>query len=204
MGKLSKVVKNARLGDGMVYNNKNVASVKYYSTDLSLLKYKEKLLHEEGVGITVKKTQESGYGGKKTIYVYTSESSPAFKRTADASVEELIQDLTKEDLYLWYLDDGSWHINRRTMHLYSNSLDEEQTKLLIKKIGSLYGIEPRIRIDRKKDGRQFYYLYFPRDLVRIFRPEVSEFIKENNIETMFYKVGGKDYKEIPPIQRKAE
>src|SRR5690625_3785133 len=143
LGQLSKVVKNARLGDGMVNNSKTVASVKYISTDLSLLKYKEKLLEKEGVGITVKKTQESGYGGKKTIYVYLSESSPDFKRTADATVEELINDLTKEDLYLWYLDDGSWHINRRTMHLYSNSLDEVQTNLLIKRINKLYGIEPR-------------------------------------------------------------
>lgn len=196
MEHFSKVVKNARIGDGMVTNYKTVASVTYISTDLSLLRYKEKLLMEEGVGITVKKTQASGYGGKKTIYVYTSESSPAFKETAEASLEDILKDLTKEDLYIWYLDDGSWHIHRRTMHLYSNVLNKEQTNLLIERIGSLYGIKPRIRIDRKQDGRQFYYLYFPRKLVRLFRPEVESFIERHNLETMYYKVGGKDYKEI--------
>lgn len=197
MEKFSKVVKNARLGDGMITNSKTVASLTYISTDLSLLKHKEKLLEEEGVGITVKKTQESGYGGKKTIHVYTSESSPDFKKTADAEVEEIIKDLTKEDLYLWYLDDGSWHISRNTMHLYSNNLNEEQTELLIKKVDDIYGIKPRKRVDRKRDGREFLYLYFPRELVRIFRPEVKMYIKENNINSMMYKVGGEDYKEPP-------
>lgn len=198
MEKFSKAVKNARIGDGMVTNHISVASVTFISTDLSLLRYKEKILQDEGVGITVKKTQKSGYGGKKTIYVYTSESNADFKDTADAKIEDIIKDLTKEDLYVWYLDDGSWHISRRTMHLYSNALDKEQSELLIERIEELYGIEPRLRVDRKKDGRQFYYLYFPRKLVRVFRPEVEKFIRENNLDTLYYKVGGKGYKEIEP------
>lgn len=196
MGRYSRAVKNARLGDGMVTNSKTVASVTYISTDLSLLKYKERMLLKEGAGITVKKTQESGYGGEKTIHVYASESSSEFKITADAPLEDILKDLTKEDLYLWYLDDGSWHLCRRTMHLYSNSLDKDQSNLLISRIKELYGIEPALRVDRKQDGRQFYYLYFPRKLVRIIRPEVERFISENGLETMYYKVGGKNYKEI--------
>lgn len=199
MGEFSKVAKNAILGDGTLRINKDTAAITYISTDLSLLRHKEKLLAEEGIEVTVKKTQASGYGGKKTIHVYSATPSAAVKEASDAGIDKLIKDLTKEDIYLWYLDDGSWHINRLTMHLYSNMLDESQTHALIERIGELYGVEPRIRIDRKKDGRQFYYLYFPRELVRIIRPEIEDYIRKNGIESMLYKVGGDGYKEMDAV-----
>jgi len=153
------------------------------------------MLNEEGLVVTVKKTQASGYGGKKTIHVYATSANEKVKEASDVGVEALIQDLTKEDLYLWYLDDGSWHIRRNTMHLYSNELDKEQSNLLIQHIAGIYGIEPALRIDRKQDGSQFYYLYFPRELVRIIRPEIKAYILEHGISTMLYKVGGIDYVE---------
>lgn len=188
----------------MLRLNKDSAAITYISTDLKLLEHKERLLAEEGISVTVKKTQESGYGGEKTIHVYSTTASRKVKEASDAGVEALIQDLTKEDIYLWYLDDGSWHIVRHTMHLYSNMLDLTQSKLLIQRIKALYGIEPRLCIDRKKDGRKFYYLYFPRDLVRIIRPEIEAYIVENNIESMFYKVGGVNYVDKPPANGTAE
>lgn len=195
MEKYSRVAKNAILGDGILRVNKTTAAITYISTDLKLLAHKEMLLHSEGLEITVKKTQASGYGGTKTIHVYATTAGEKVKEASDVGVEALIQDLTKEDIYLWYLDDGSWHKHRHTMHLYSNELDNERSMLLIKRIEELYGIAPALRIDRKKDGRQFYYLYFPRDLVRIIRPEIEAYILDNGIDSMMYKVGGADYKD---------
>lgn len=200
MGKYSRVAKNAILGDGMLRINKTSAAITYISTDLSLLRHKEGLLRSEGIEVTVKKTQGSGYGGKKTIYVYTTTACEDVKKVADASIEDIIEDLTEEDIYLWYLDDGSWHKRRHTMHLYSNMLNEDQSNALIERIGVLYGIKPRLRIDRKKDGRKFYYLYFPRDLVCLIRPEIKEYIIENGIDTMMYKVGGIDYVDKVPTK----
>jgi hypothetical protein len=167
------------------------------STDLKLLQYKEKLLNEEGFAVSRWGTQASGYGGTKTIYNINTKSHAKIKEASDVGVEALINDLTKEDMYLWYLDDGSWHIKNNTMHLYSNMLNEEQSNLLIKRIGDIYGIDPRLRVDRKKDGRAFFYLYFPRELVKLFRPEVKEYVIAAGIDTMFYKFGGMDYVEKP-------
>lgn len=194
---LSRIGKNARLGDGRINPNINTAAVFFYSTDSELLRHKENLMNAEGLEVTVRKTQESGYGGTKTIHVIHSSSNEEILKVAKAPIESLIESLDKEDLYLWYLDDGSWHISRNTMHLYSNELDKSQSELLMNRIKDLYGIKPRLRIDRKQDGRQFYYLYFPRDLVRIFRPEVKAYIEKHGIDTMMYKVGGKDYEEAP-------
>lgn len=181
----------------MIRVNKSTAAITYISTDLNLLKHKEMLLKKEGLKVTVKKTQESGYGGSKTIHVYSTTSNEKVKEAWDVGIESLIKDLTKEDIILWYLDDGSWHIVRHTMHLYSNELNKEQSNDLINQIKKLYGVAPVLRIDRKQDGRQFYYLYFPRELVRIIRPEIKKYILENGIDSMIYKVGGKDFEEKP-------
>lgn len=197
MAKYSRIAKNAILGDGMLRLNKYTAAITFISTDLKLLEYKEKLLAEEGLEVTVKKTQKSGYGGKKVIHVYSSSSNEKVKEASDVGVEALIQDLTKEDLYLWFLDDGSWHKTRNTMHLYSNMFNLEQSNMLIDRIAELYGIKPRLRIDRKKDGREFFYLYFPRELVKLFRPELKEYVMDAGITTMYYKFGGLDYEEKP-------
>lgn len=198
MEKFSRVAKNAILGDGTIRANKDTAAMTYISTDLKLLEHKEKLLNEEGLSVTVKKTQTSGYGGTKTIYVYATTPSKAIKEAVDVGIETLLQDLTKEDLYLWYLDDGSWHKNANTMHLYSNMLDEEQSNILMNRIKELYGVKPRLNTDRKQDGRSFYYLYFPRELVRVFRPELKAYLMKYEIDSMYYKFGGLDYVEEKP------
>lgn len=195
MTKFSRITKNARLGDGMVQLSKTGANLCFMSTDKLLLEHKERLVLSEIETPIRWGTQTSGYGGTKTIYNFHTHSFDQWRETADAHIEELILDLDKEDLFLWYMDDGSWHKNRNTMHLYSNGLDKGQSELLMDHIEGMYGIRPSLRIDRKQDGRWFYYLYFPRDLVRLFRPEFKEYVMAVGIDTMYYKFGGLGYVE---------
>ena len=191
----SRIAKNAKLGDGCVdWSTKN-ASLKFMSTDLSLLLLKREMCHKEGFTTGKLGTQKSGYGGKKTIYRFDSRVHERITDVGKASISSLIKTLDKEDLFLWYMDDGSWHINRHTMHLYSNMLNDAETDELITQIGDIYGIAPRPRKDRKKDGRSFNYLYFPRDLVKRFRPEFKDYAMSYGLESMYYKFGGIDYKE---------
>jgi hypothetical protein len=195
VGRFSRVGKNARLGDGTIVKQVNNASVTFMSTDLEVLKVKQMMCFMEGMTHSEFGTQKSGYGGTKTIHKFSTRVHERLTEVSNVSIEEIINDLDRFDLFLWYMDDGSWHINRNTMHLYSNMLNESQTELLIAKIKELYGIAPRKRIDRKKDGRQFYYLYFPRDLVKLFRPEFKSTVIDLEVPTMFYKFGGLEYKE---------
>ncbi|MFZ7945703.1 hypothetical protein [Neobacillus sp. 19] len=195
MGKFSRVGKNAKLGDGTLIHTHRNSSALFTSTDIDVLKVKQMMCFMEGITHTDFKTQKSGYGGKKTIYKFATRVHERLTEVSNASIEEVINDLDEFDLALWFLDDGSWHKNKHIMHLYSNMLNENQTDLLINKIESLYGIAPRKRIDRKKDGRQFYYLYFSRDLVKRFRPEFKETVINLEIPSMFYKFGGLEYKE---------
>jgi len=187
---------NARLGDGMLGKGKN-ANVSYMSTDKLLLEHKERLLREEGYEGIRWGTQPSGYGGTKTIYNMRTHVSENATKVRDLPIEDLLQSIDEQDLVLWYLDDGSWHVRANTMHLYSNMLDAEQTQILVNRIEQLYGIAPRIRTDRKQDGRSFYYLYFQRDLVVKFRPIVRQYLVDNALSTLYYKVGGLDFVDKP-------
>ena len=196
---LSKMAINARLGDGCIGGSKT-AYVSFISTDKSLLQHKERLLISEGYNGIVWGTQKSGYEGKgerKTIYTIRSKAHEKVNEVRDAPIEYVLSNLSEEDLILWYLDDGSWHVNVDTMHLYSNMLDAEQTQILIDKVKQLYGVAPRIQIDRKHDGRSFYYLYFPRELVVIFRPIVRQYLIENSLVSLYYKIGGIEYEDKP-------
>lgn len=193
---LSKMAINARIGDGMLGKSKN-ANITYISTDKLLLEHKERLLIAEGYEGIRWGTQESGYGGTKTIYNMTTFVSDKATEVRDVAIEDVLRNIDEQDLILWYLDDGSWHIKRHTMHLYSNMLDAEQSKILIERIKQLYGIAPRIRTDRKQDGRSFYYLYFPRELVVKFRSIVRQYLVDNALSTLYYKVGGLDFEDKP-------
>lgn len=194
---LSKIAVNARLGDGRLGDASKNANISFYSTDKSLLEHKERLLLAEGYGGIKWGTQLSGYGGTKTIYKMSTFVSDKATEVRDLPIEDILRSIDEEGLIMWYLDDGSWHIKRHTMHLYSNMLDANQTQILIERIEQLYGIAPRIRTDRKQDGRSFYYIYFPRELVVKFRPIVRQYLIDNALSTLYYKVGGLEFKDKP-------
>ncbi|QVY62957.1 hypothetical protein [Cytobacillus gottheilii] len=193
--RFSRMAKNGKLGDGCIIKPYKNASMSFTSTDLNVINFKRKMCIEEGFTFGEIGTQKSGYGGTKTIYKFNTHVDERITQVADASYTDLIKTLDKEDLFLWYIDDGSWHKTRNTMHLYSNMLNDDETSELIAKIDEIYGIAPRARKDRKRDGRSFNYLYFPRDLVKLFRPEFKEYLIELKLESMYYKFGGLDYEE---------
>lgn len=187
---------NAVLGDGRIHVNKN-GSIRlyYYSTSKQLIDFKESVLNKEGHRFSVRGTQRSGYGSDTIIYNASTAGINELASIHKEDISEILEELTELDLFLWYIDDGSWHISRNTMHLYSNSLDLEESKLLIERIKEMAGIKPNLRVDKKADGREFYYLYFPRALVKEVRGRWLGWCKELNLTDYFYKFGGLEYKE---------
>lgn len=163
------------------------------STDLELLKLKRKMCEDEGFHCRDFGTQKSGYGGTKTIHNFYTRVHPEITKVFHASIADLIITLDKEELFLWYMDDGSWHKGQNLVHLYCNMLNDDECDVLIRQIHKLYGVRPTKRLDRKKDGRQFNYLYFPRKLVLRFRPEFKKYAMSKGLTSMYYKFGGINY-----------
>jgi hypothetical protein len=183
---------NAKLGDGSLHmptKESTNARIHFNSKNLEWLTYKRDLAIKEGFNVSLIKDAYSGYSDKMNLYKFTVNTDERLTYVYKHSRYEVIESLTKTDLIMWYLDDGSWHKVRHTMHLYCNMLTEDEVEVLINRIEWLYGIRPKNRVDRKKDGRAYPYLYFPRKLVEAFKPDVREFLETNRIDSMLYKVG---------------
>lgn len=199
---LPTIVKNAILGDGHIDVNHLSVGMTFISSDEQSLSLKERMV-KETYGEELRTTYRevvSGFGGRKLVksmYVQRIPLKDFKTNVSNVNIDEAIEQLTEFDLFLWYLDDGSWHIRRNTMHLYSNMLDEKQSNRLIEKVFEIYGVRPTLRVDRKKDGRSFYYLYFPRKLVNILQPIYKSYITALSLSNSYYKVGGEDYIDLP-------
>lgn len=194
----SRIGKNARLGDGCMSKTSpsGNAFVTFMSTDKEVLEFKKKLCDNEELAHLKFGTQMSGYGGTKTIWNFRVRANEKLTVVHDLPIDELIKSLDEIDIYLWLIDDGSWHKNQNLFHLYCNMLDDRETNLLIDQIEKLFGIRPTMRKDRKRDGRSFNYLYFPRKLTLIVRPRFKAYLDENKLDSMMYKVGGSNYRDI--------
>lgn len=193
----STILKNSFIGDGTINEYKSTCSTSFMAKDIEYVVYKESLFLKEIAEYTSIKHKKSYSGYRDDYSINRVEINGIPKKSlgwdTELTYESVIEQLDEFDLFLWYLDDGSWHIRRNTMHLYCNMLNEKQTNLLCDKIESIHGIRPTIRIDRKKDGRQFYYLYYPRKLVNVLHPIYRQYLIDANLECMYYKVGGLDY-----------
>lgn len=183
------IAKNARLGDGiLLFRGKN-ACLSMQSINLDWLTVKRDICLLDGFQpghITLKK---SGYTGRSNIYSFDTKVHPAITTVYNVPFSDILTTLTVQDLIFWYLDDGSYHVRRHTMHLYCNSLDNAQAETLIDRISALYGIAPTLRLDKKPSGRAFPYLYFPRQLVEVFRLDVEVLLHKYKVKSLFYKIG---------------
>ena len=191
MEAMSLIAINAIIGDGCISRDK--AGVNYRASfngkNLEWVTFKWYLAVREGFKTSKLTYGTSGYTGRKDIATFSTKTDPLITMVARIGRKEILKTLTKMDLILWYIDDGSWHKRARTMHLYCNDLSESEVQILIQRIGDLYGVCPSIKWDRKKDGRQYPYLYFPRALTNKFWRDVRRFIKWNGLNSLTYKVG---------------
>lgn len=107
------------------------------------------------------------------------------------SKETIIDNLDYFGYLMYYLDDGAYHKAHRTMHLYCNSFTDSEVDYLIQKIYELFPIKPCCkRVDKKKDGRSYPYLYVPVDTVKAIIAYYKDFmLNEPLLHCMLYKLG---------------
>jgi hypothetical protein len=182
------IILNAKLGDGTIVHQGHVnCYMGFTSKCMDVLCYKRDLAG--GYSPTNFRDVPSGYKDGAVSRTFTTRSHVDITEMYYTSYEECIDMLTKEDLALWYLDDGSLHKHKKFMHLYCNMFSEEEALKLADKIYSMYPIKkPSVRWDKKKDGREYVYLYIPAPTAREFGKDVLSLIEENQLYSMLYKV----------------
>lgn len=191
---LKNLLFNATFGDAHMAVKKTVITPTFISTSMQMLDLKERMMADCGIEVSRRGEQTSGYGGSKRIFNINPKGSKELLELYNStSRKDLLSSAEDIDILILYLDDGSWHIRSELMHLYCNDLSEEEVTVLSKRITELYGEEPTLRYDKKKDGRSFPYFYFNRKLTNTVRDQWFNTVKELGITDMYYKFGGEGY-----------
>lgn len=106
------LAKNATIGDGYLWKHPEVNNYKviYTSTSKELLEAKMAIAPEmfpSGVKFFETKHHKGRFANAKPMYRLASLAHPIFTQVKDGGLDSVIDDLTIEDIALWYLDDGS-------------------------------------------------------------------------------------------------
>ena len=103
---------------------------------------------------------------------------------------DILHNLDKQGLVYYFLDDGTFHQKKHFGHLYCNTFSDEEVETLIDVFYKFYP-QKRCskRIDKKKDGRQYPYIYIPVVVMNEFREDIYNFLTENDIVSLKYKIG---------------
>lgn len=109
--KIKLLARNAKLGDGCLWQHPKCynSKVVYSSTTPELLEAKQKIVPElftTGVREIKNSQLNNPYPNSKPYYRLTSIQHPIFTEYKNIDKTLLFQELTVEDLGLWYLDDG--------------------------------------------------------------------------------------------------
>lgn len=188
---LYQLLLSAKIGDGS-YINQRITEPKTYRLYTSsvcedYIEYKKQILHNNNI-YTKDVKCISGYSGKSKIYGFNTAVTKETTTIGRMSISEVLDNLNKQGLIYYYLDDGSLHKKKHFMHLYCNMFDEQCVTKLKSLIFEFYPIkECSVRYDIKKDGRKFPYLYIPVATATAFSFDVKEFLMKNDIKSLLYK-----------------
>lgn len=191
----NQLLLSLRIGDGSYITQTRLDENKRYcvsfnSKELDYVVHKKLELEKLGIPTSNIQFGKSGYKRNSTIYVVRTRVHPLLTEIGNLNVLDVINNLDKTGLMYYYLDDGSYHIHRHTMHLYCNSFNSDEVYALVDKIYKLYPQKKcSVRIDKKKDGRQYPYLYIPRKVVEPFKEDVHNFLIEKDLPCYLYKIG---------------
>lgn len=191
--KYDSLIVSGRFGDGCIHKNSKREdgdyNIGFNSINLDYLEYKRDRIAKL-IKVSRIRTQESGYKKGNISYVFNTHASKLVTKIKKEDSIKLLDNLSREALVLFYLDDGSYHQKGHFTHLYCNSFNSEEVEALRERIYELYPVKiPNIRVDRKSDGREYPYLYIPVPTTKEFIKDVKRFLVKNDIQSMMYKVG---------------
>ena len=101
------------------------------------------------------------------------------------NIEDALNLLDDLGIALWFYDDGSLHKTKLFYNLNTQGFSEEVNKELFVPFFLKFGIKAKPTIERKKDGREFWYL-------RVGKYdgayEISELLNKYKVNCFDYKV----------------
>ena len=110
-----------------------------------------------------KKSRISSNGYAKTpIWQFHTHVSPDITKIKNMDIETALNLMDDLGVALWFYDDGSLHKTKLFYNLNTQAFSQEINQDLFVPFLSKFGIFAKPTIERKRDGREFWYLRISR------------------------------------------
>lgn len=180
-----QVLLTGKFGDGSISTPKTCVDNSSYKTNCiheEYIDYKIKLL---GDLVSSKYyTTKNGYSSKP-IWSFYTHVHPGITKIKNMSIEDALSLMDDLGLALWFYDDGSLHKTKLFYNLNTQSFSEDINRELFVPFLAKYNIIAKPTIERKTDGREFWYL-------RIGKYEgayeISEILNKYYVSCYNYKI----------------
>lgn len=180
-----QVVISGKFGDGCLSTPKTCRDNSIYYTNCihkEYIDYKCELLGSlvSNRGMVLK----NGYA-QKPIYTMYTHVNPDITTIKNLDIESSLKLLDDLGLALWFYDDGSLHKTKLFYNLNTQAFSKEINEDLFIPFLKNFDINAKATIERKKDGREFWYL-------RIGRYdgayEISKILNKYKVNCFDYKI----------------
>lgn len=156
-----QVLLTGKVGDGCLFERKNSTQEATYSTCciyLEYLEYKHKLLGDLVAKSNIRNVSYIGFDAPRKIFSLVTCPSKEITKLKHLDLESSISLLDDLGIALWIYDDGSLHKSKLFYNINTQKYPQDiQEDIFIPKLKK-HGINAKVRMERKKDGRVFYYL----------------------------------------------
>lgn len=144
------------LGDGCIATSNSNST--YFTTNCKFEEYIDYKISLLGELFKNKKCQaENGYC-KTPIFIMRSKSDSRLLELKNLDISEILASLSDLGIALWFYDDGSLHKSNLFYNLNTHSFPRSVQEEYFIPFFNKKGIYPTLQVEKKKDGRQFWYL----------------------------------------------
>lgn len=151
-----QVILSGLLGDGNIHTTNSNSTL--FTTNCKYEEYIDfKINLLEDMFKNKRMLEHNGFCSTP-IFIMRTKSSRELEQIRAMSIQEVLDNLNELGIALWFYDDGSLHKNNLFYNLNTHAFSKGiQEKYFIPFFNKL-GIYPSLQIERKKDGRTFWYL----------------------------------------------
>ena len=182
-----QVLLTGKFGDGCFIQTPNQAYYGACCIHKEYIEFKAHLLGDMVSKIIV--VENKGFKGG-LIYRFFTSADPRICLIADESLEDSLNRMTDLGFALWVYDDGSKHKDKEFYQINTQKYSKENLEsLFVPFLKDRFNITAIPTIERKKDGREFWYLriskYQGADII-------NSILQKYPVECFRYKMWGSE------------
>lgn len=182
-----QVLLTGKFGDGCFHKNRGLNANFIYTTNSinkEIIDFKISLLGDLASKSGIREYINRGFK-QNIIYIGNSITSPLITNLYNEDWKESLENMDELGLALWFYDDGSLHKNKLFYNLNTQKYSKEDNEYIAEVLKRKWDIIAMPTIERKLDGREFWYLRI-RKFEGAFK--ISEILSKYYLNCYSYKI----------------